>query len=203
MATDHSKSAITRRAGHYLQREALRARAGLFAILDSARAEVVPAKLEQSEAESVSLYKGEPEESLAHVAPYLVQLDPEGELLTWVSEQGWGDSWGVFLTSEASLEDLRQHFRRFLMVKDDEGKRLYFRFYDPRVLRTYLPTCAADEIKLFFGPVVSYLLESEDGEQLLRYSLKDDKGALESIGLSQVGGKPEVTVLEPAVVPKP
>jgi hypothetical protein len=34
--------------------------------------------------------------------------------------------------------------RRFLRVKDEDG--LVFRFYDPRVMRVYLPTCAAGEL---------------------------------------------------------
>lgn len=197
MLTDEQRPDVARRARYYLEREGRGARDSLFAILDSARAEDVPVRLEGSGAESVSLYRGEPEESLADVAPYLVQIDADPELLAWVTDEGWGDSWGVFLTSPASLEDLRKHFRRFLMAKDDEEQKFYFRFYDPRVLRIYLPTCTADEIRLVFGPVRSFLMESERADQLLRFSLRDDGGVLEAISLSDVGER-EVTALRPA-----
>lgn len=38
-----------------------------------------------------------------------------------------------------------------------------FRYYDPRVLRVYLPTCRPDELRTVFGPIRSYLVEGEDG----------------------------------------
>jgi len=55
------------------------------------------------------------------------------------------------------------------MVHDEAGKPLYFRFYDPRVLRTYLPTCNASELAQIFGPVECYVQEGEDPGVLLRF----------------------------------
>jgi len=46
---------------------------------------------------------------------------------------------------------MRQHFRRFITVHDESGKPLLFRYYDPRVLRTFLPTCNAKELAEIFG----------------------------------------------------
>ena len=87
----------------------------------------------------------------------------------WILNSGWGKSWGIFVQSEASLSELQRHFRKFLMVYDEDGNPLYFRFYDPRVLRVYLPTCNAGEIKTVFGPVGSYVLEDEDPSVFLRF----------------------------------
>ncbi|MCK7510897.1 MAG: DUF4123 domain-containing protein [Desulfobacterales bacterium] len=67
------------------------------------------------------------------------------------------------------LNPLRTHFRRFLMVHDSDGKPLYFRYYDPRVLRVYLPTCTSQELKTVFGPVESFLVEDEDGRSAIRF----------------------------------
>jgi hypothetical protein len=53
------------------------------------------------------------------------------------------------------------------MVKDEAGRRLVFRFYDPRVLRVYLPTCRPAETDEFFGPVHEMLMESEDARDIL------------------------------------
>ena len=61
------------------------------------------------------------------------------------------------------------------MVYDEDGKPLYFRYYDPRVLRAFLPTCNADDLKVLFGPVDDYLLESEDGADVLRFAVADGK----------------------------
>ena len=33
--------------------------------------------------------------------------------------------------------------------------------HDPRVLRVFLPTCTPDELSDFFGPIGSFLVESD------------------------------------------
>ncbi|MFY2558205.1 hypothetical protein ACN469_11275, partial [Corallococcus terminator] len=55
--------------------------------------------------------------------------------------------------------------------------------YDPRVLRTYLPTCNAEELRFVFGPIRSFLMEDEDGSMLLRFSLRDEELVLERVPL--------------------
>src|SRR5215475_5058783 len=142
----------------------------LFAVMDSARDPNIPIELRRKGAEFSSLYRGEPEEYLSSVAPYLVSLDPKSELMWWLLTTGWGKSWGIFLVSSANFETLRRHFRRFLLVHDTAGNELYFRFYDPRVLRTFLPTCTGAETKRFFGPVGIYLIEAENGEAVSFFS---------------------------------
>ena len=157
----------------------------LYAILDAARAMEIAYRLQNSLVEHESLYRGRKEETLWHVAPYLVRCEREDEFFQWVVTQGWGDSWGIFLTSSANLEELRKHFRQFLMVTledDEEGeKEVYFRFYDPRVLRIHLPTCTAEEIEQFFGPVTSFSMEHEEAVQLIRYAPKDSGLTIETI----------------------
>lgn len=83
---------------------------------------------------------------------------------------------GVFLTSDKPLKDLRTHFRQFLMIKLPSGKQVYFRFYDPTVLRLFLPTCLPKEIDEFFGPVKQFLMESEDSKMVLHFA-RGPKGA--------------------------
>jgi hypothetical protein len=43
---------------------------------------------------------------------------------------------------------------------------MLFRFYDPRVLRVYLPTCWPGELTRMFGPVESFVMESAEGNVL-------------------------------------
>jgi hypothetical protein len=147
-----------------------------FAVLDGASVPELLDRLDELHPEYECLYMGELKPDLAEVAPYLVRLEQGSEFSEWVVEQGWGKHWGVFALSQASLRELRRHFRTFLKVYDPNGKPLLFRYYDPRVLRVYLPTCNAAELRTVFGPVVSYLLESEDPATLLRFKLSS--GAL-------------------------
>jgi len=48
-------------------------------------------------------------------------------------------------------------------------EQVYFRFYDPRVMRVFLPTCTPEDTTQFFGPIQNYLVEDESPEQLLRF----------------------------------
>jgi len=141
----------------------------LFVLLDAARSERILEILTQSGERFQSLYEGEKGRELALVAPYLLELPDESSLFSQLVEEGWGQSWGIFIRADCAFDELRKHFRHFLLVKLEDGPDVYFRFYDPRVLRTYLPTCTIGETKQFFGPVFSYLMEAEDAGTLLRF----------------------------------
>jgi hypothetical protein len=141
----------------------------IYAILDGARDERIHPMVMNADVECCCLYRGALHPELAHAAPYLLGLRPDAAFTSWLLTHGWGDSWGIFAESDAELRILRRHFRTFLMVYDGEGKPLYFRYYDPRVLRVYLPTCDAVELTTIFGPVNGYMAENEAGEGLLRY----------------------------------
>ena len=119
-----------------------------------------------------SLYKGRSEEDLADVAPYLFDLKNGSEFEKWYAEFGWGNSWGLIVKSEFLFEETYRHFRKFLMVKTENDEQLYFRFYDPRVLRIFLPTCDENQLKEFFGPVEHFICEDEDPEFALVFSFE-------------------------------
>ncbi len=141
----------------------------LFALLDAARDDRVLDLLCNSEEQYQSLYEGKQGEDLAKFAPYLVQLPKDSQLLVALIQEGWGKSWGVYLTSASDLQEVRRHLRHFLQVLLPDGKQVYFRFYDPRVMRVFLPTCAPDETTQFFGPIQSYLVEDENSDTLMRF----------------------------------
>lgn len=139
----------------------------LYAILDSCDEPRVPEKTRELGAErAVSLYRGSVEQDYADVAPYLVSADES--LVQWIEENLWNDPWGIFMFAATDLVSLRKHFRRFLTVEDPDGKRLFFRFYDPRVLKDYLETCDDEECKAFFGPSDSFFAVVDGAVWLIR-----------------------------------
>ncbi|MBM4032667.1 MAG: DUF4123 domain-containing protein [Planctomycetes bacterium] len=163
--------------------------AHVYALFDGASVKELREKLWQHEPEHVCLWRGEMEPDIAEVAPYLVELKPDAEFTQWVLEKGWGNHWGIFAVSQSDLRALRQHFRRFTMVRDPDGRNLYFRFYDPRVLRTFLPTCTPDELEKFFGPVIFLAAEDEAPASglpatLLRFSLSEGGLKRDEVGLA-------------------
>ncbi len=151
----------------------------LYAILDAARDPLILALVLQSELKYQSLYEGAKGEQLMAAAPYLVELPPDTPFLNKLIDQGWGNSWGVYLTSSASFEDIRKNFRRFLMVETPEKKQVYFRYYDPRVLRVFLPTCTPDEATQFFGPVQSFFVEDKTAALMLVFESGKSGAAIE------------------------
>lgn len=153
----------------------------IYVILDAARIFGELDTAQKLQTKFLSLYKGQSEELLSAVAPYLFHYQPNSEFANWLGDKGWGNAWGVFIQSNESLESLQTHFRRFLMVKTEDGRELYFRFYDPRVLRFFLPTCDTGQLQEFFGPVDSYLLEDEDPNFALRFMLKNNELYIEKV----------------------
>lgn len=134
-----------------------------YAVLDAARSDDVLRWIQRSQRSALSLYDGPSASALASVCPYLVSLGRDPRVVEDLVKRSWGQAWGIFVGSRATLPDLRRHLRRFLVVVGREG-RVLFRFYDPRVLRRFIPACTPDEARLFCGPLTAIVLESEDGE---------------------------------------
>ena len=136
-----------------LRREAAAGR--LYAVLDGCDEPRVRAKAAELGADrGASLYRGAAEDDLAAIAPYLVLALPP--VIEWLTSTLWTAPWGIFAIADADFDTMRTHFRRFLLVDAPDGGKWYFRFYDPRVLARFLPTCDAAQLSEFFGPVASF-----------------------------------------------
>jgi hypothetical protein len=161
-----------------------------YILLDSARMgfEIMTAK--ELNPKFDSLYRGRKEEPLAAVAPFLFPFQ-KSEFIDWFLQKGWGDSWGILALSKKDLKSIFKHFRQFLMVKTEGGEEFYFRFYDPRVLRVFLPTCDRHQLSEFFGPVDYFICEDEDPSTGTVFSF--DRNELVSIKIS----KDEIVSFEP------
>jgi hypothetical protein len=176
-AADDDEAALARqRAQAELAEVALRtleqeaARAPLYAVVDAARDRRILELCRESVEEHRSLYDGVEGETMAHVAPYLVRLPAGSRLLSSLVREGWGRRWGVYLTNQLPFSEVRRHLRRFLMVEMEEsGERMYFRFYDPRTLATFIPSCSARQAQEFFGSTGTFFVEGE-GSAPIRYA---------------------------------
>jgi len=147
-------------------------RRDIWMILDGARDRRVYSSLTSSYLDYSCLYAGDLAPALERAAPHLVQLEYQDKYSYRILERGWGDSWGVLLKADSDIKQLRRHLRHFLIAQDTQGKRLVFRYYDPRVLRVYLPTCLEDELRTLFGPVKCFWTESQAPGEMLEFSLQ-------------------------------
>ncbi len=155
-----------------------------YAILDAALIFGELDTAQKLQTNFLSLYMGRSEELLSTVAPYLFPYESNSEFGTWLLDKGWGNSWGIFVSTRSSMEDLQEHFRKFQMVQTEDGKELYFRFYDPQVLRVFLPDCETHQLKEFFGPVKYYGMEDDDPEYALFFSFDGIKLRIQRIAKS-------------------
>lgn len=156
----------------------------LFVIVDGARDRGVSVRVKALGLPYQSLYEGAVGAELAPYGPYLVQLPKDASaLLGWLN-RSWGKAEGVFLAAEAPPCEIRRHLRRCLIV-ELRGRPVYFRFYDPRVLRRFLPECTHDEWIQFFGPIATYLTEADDASSLLRFRRDAETPEPEQLNLQE------------------
>lgn len=140
-----------------------------YALVDGARDPAVHPMLAAAHPSARCLYIGDLDPALARVAPYLVRLDRSAPQTRALLERAWGNAWAVLLRGPAPMGALHQHFRRLLRVQDERGARMLFRFYDPRVLRVFLPTCRPAELDRVFGPVEFFVTESDEPDRFLEF----------------------------------
>ncbi|WP_442496895.1 DUF4123 domain-containing protein [Methylobacter sp. sgz302048] len=141
-----------------------------YAILDGASNPALLDHLYDERPEFACLYRGELAPDIAECAPYLVRLELGTAFTEWVTGQGWGRHWGIFAVADCDFRTLHRHLRKLNMVYDRElHKSLLFRYYDPRVLSTFLPTCNAEQSAEFFGPVKTWFAETNEGKNLASF----------------------------------
>lgn len=142
----------------------LHAAGTLYAVIDAARSERALQLVEESIDPYASLYDGERGRAFDAVAPYLVHLATDSQLLERLVHEGWGESWGIYLESRAGFDAVRRHLRQFLKVAvEGEPEPLFFRFYDPRVLQTFAEVITPEQRRDLLAQLDALLYERQDG----------------------------------------
>lgn len=128
-------------------------------VLDGASVFGLVEQLESSGLAWKCLFQGNAVEAYSSAAPYLIELRPDNPLVSKLlrpigSKDAVGQtsalSCGIFLSSSVSLDGLRRHLRKFTMLESEpNGKRVYFRFYDPLIFRTLIVNLAQDNLATF------------------------------------------------------
>ena len=142
-----------------------------WALVDGARDPRLQPAVATSRLEHLCLFSGTITPALASAAPYLVRLTPDAPFTTWFVDEGWGRSWGVFARTDATARALHRHCWELLHAGTEGGAAALFRYYDPRVLRTYLAGCDDVEARRVFGPASSFIVEGADAAQLVAFHM--------------------------------
>lgn len=144
----------------------------VYWLLDGARDADIVGLLRSGGLEYDCLFSGPMHPDLQAAAPYLVHLAAGSATTNRLLRRGWGQAWGILTVAPPNLTigQQRLHFKKFLRVRTESGRQLAFRYYDPRVLNVYLPTCTADEFATLLGPLTALLAEQPSGGSLRMFS---------------------------------
>ena len=159
-------------------------RRDIWMIVDAARDRTIFRMLLECGLEHSCLYAGALPPALEIAAPYLVQLEYQDRSTRRFLERAEGNSWSIFLRCDLRLDRLRRHLRHFLVVRDPRGQRLVFRYYDPRVLRVYLPTCNVDELNAVFGPIRCFWADDKTPGSMLGFYFDGGKLSQRTLSLA-------------------
>ncbi len=131
-----------------------------YAVIDGAQDPQLLGLIQQCRAH-VCLISGKLDPVLAPALPWLVEVQPDEQLIIDWRTKGAGRNWGIALESPLDLLHVKLHLKKFLNAKLPDGTVALFRFYDPRVLRTYLRAATAQELAPWFSGINRFSVESE------------------------------------------
>jgi hypothetical protein len=142
-----------------------------YAVVDGCQAFDLICKTKQQFAlEARMLFEGPAttHEEIGEVAPYVCAVNSDRYFLEeWV--EILGHNVGILITSDVSSKVMYKHLRKIFISQDETNQEYFFRFYDPRVIRGFLPSCRPDEINQFFGPIRSIIVEDIEPGMLMAY----------------------------------
>lgn len=146
-------------------------RSQVYWLLDGARDPDIARLVRSGGLEYTCLFGDKLHPRLQAAAPYLVHLSAGSPTTNRLMRQGWGKSWGILTVAPAAVTLVQQriHLKKLLRVRTEDGTILAFRYYDPRVLNVYLPTCTRQECQTVFGPLQTIFAEGAAGLHLNRF----------------------------------
>lgn len=150
----------------------------LYAIVDASRGPMtIPPTLQAMTDKVTCLYRGKALEEFGDDTAWVAGIAPDESVLDWLLDNGFGERWAIFVRSSLQLADMVRHLRKFTMIEDEEGTVHFFRFYDPRTLRQYLPVFAPEQNEAFFRGVDAFYCENDiRPDEFLKFT--SDNGAL-------------------------
>lgn len=134
----------------------------LIACIDANRITNLPMLLETEGLGRLCLFKGDLAEETGAQAPWLVSLTPDDRfLLSLLRASGRTTESpyahlerevGIFLATDAPIDLIQRHLRRFLRVQAQDQRFFFFRFWEPWVAKAYFPGLRArpDMVRRWF-----------------------------------------------------
>ncbi|WP_022961981.1 DUF4123 domain-containing protein [Halopseudomonas pelagia] len=141
-----------------------------YLLLDGAQIDNVRKRIYELEPapEFHLLYQQTRYAELADVGPVLVRAEPSSALLSEFKSL-WEASAGIALDSSMPESNLVSHLRSLIHLRSNADVVLLFRYYDPRILRTWLASLGEAERARIMGPVANIHLRPSATEPVQTY----------------------------------
>lgn len=146
----------------------------IFGVLDACDSPLVQNIVQRNNEDCTCLYNGRIADDFWAIAPHLVSLS--APIARYIADNENDENWGFLIITDADFATVRKHLRKYLQAVLPDGKQVYFRFYDPRVLSTYLESSSAAEIARFMSPFKEICLPISGGriKRLIKCLSKGD-----------------------------
>lgn len=137
-----------------------------YLLLDGAKIENLPARIYSLDENPIVewLYHSTPLQEVFDVGPALVVLRANTALEKAFTED-WQNDAGLIIESDAPIQQLTEHLRSLIHVRVTGDASMLFRYYDPRVMRHWLPPLNPAEKDHLMGPIRRVRLPAREGEQ--------------------------------------
>ena len=125
----------------------------LFAVVDACGRADVPERARAAGPKGAgSLWEQRPFRDLWALAPYLFRADES--IIQWIETDLAPTPWGIYFRTlePVALAGMAQHLERYVEAVTASGRRVHFRFYDPRVVEPFLQSATDAELATFLGP---------------------------------------------------
>jgi hypothetical protein len=138
-----------------------------YAVIDGVRVPNLAEILPVCGLEARCLFLDGEGEDLVALAPWLVRLedghritralftDVPGRDVPW---ELWRHAPALYLRSRLGIDRLRSHLRRFVRVGTDDGRLMFFRFWDSRTFEDFLVSHADDGALSLFRGIHSFVV---------------------------------------------
>ena len=152
----------------------------IYALLDGASSNKIFPMLKQSGLRFDCLYEGKLSYDMQLSAPYLVRLDEDSDFTHELLLNNIGNNWCVFFKTfkPVTMLSILRLARRNHKILTPDNKQLIFRYFDPRILRSYIPSCTIKEANVFFGPIEEIICEGSEPCTIHKFS-RTDHGVLD------------------------
>jgi len=159
----------------------------VYAILDGARNKRIEPMLNNGGLDYSCLYESRLSYAMQRAAPHIVTLKKGHPLTRKILRMGWGDNWGLFIICkpDVAMSSVRFNCRRIAKVRLPDNKVVVFRYYDPRVMNTLLPTCDASQLREIYGRAEKFVMPSCDAQYLNMYGVVNNQAVLKQYCIAE------------------